>query len=134
MSDASAGTIVHQVHDRFKVFSGTLEADHSIASLASRVAEFARQPNVAAKSIGVEYLEDEQRVLLTLGYRDDGPGYPVNVKTVPLGSIHTLDEAHFAHLEAAMEQASAQFDNIICHAEYVTQDNEFVMVFLTHEA
>ena len=129
----TAGHIAHQVHDRFKVFEGALEPDHSIATLASQVAEFARQPNVAAKSIGVEYLEGEKRVLLTLGYRDDAPGYPIKVQTVSLGELQTLDTAHFAQLEAAMEQASSQFANIICHAEYVTQDNEFVMVFMTHD-
>lgn len=121
-----------QVHHKFKVFSGAVDTDHSLKSLGEEVAKFVAQTNVASKSIGVEFVEGAGRALLSLGYRDDEPGYPVSVETVPLGKVDALDAANFGSLETAMERASAQFANVICHAEYVLPDGTFVMVFLVH--
>lgn len=122
--------IAQQVHHRFRVFSGKVDSDGGIQAVADEVARFVAQTNVSARSIGVEFLESEGQVLLTLGYRDDDAGFAVEVKTVALGQVKALDAANFRSLEAAMERASAKFANVICHAEYVLGDGTFNMVFL----
>ena len=33
-----------------------------------------------------------------------------------------------------MAEASAQFSGIICHELYVTEEHDFMMIFMTHEA
>jgi len=122
-----------QVHDKFKVFVGELAPDKTIGKLADEVAQFAKQNKVAAKSIGVEYVESVKRLLLTLGYRDDAEPYPIRLHSVHLGKIDAM--AHdFTALEKAMAKASGRYQNIICHELYLTRDNDFVMVFMTHEA
>lgn len=125
--------IGQQVHHRFRVFSGRVDSAGGIQSVADEVARFVAQSGVSARSIGVEFLEAEQQVLLTLGYRDDEPGFNVEVKTVNLGQVKALDAANFRSLEAAMERASARFSNVICHAEYVLSDGTFTMVFLVSQ-
>lgn len=130
---ASGTGIAHQVHAKFKVFVGQPTSD-GIGPVGDQIAEFVQQSQVAAKSIGVEFLEQSKSLLVTLGYRSDEPSYPVAVKAVPLGKFDALDAGNFTQLEAAMEKAGAQLSNIICHAEFVTAESEFVMIFLTHQS
>jgi hypothetical protein len=124
--------IKHQVHDKFKVFTGELAPDHTIGKLADEVAAFAKHSHAAAKSIGVEYIESAGRLLITLGYRDDEEPYPIKLHSVPLGKIDAM-AGDFSKLEAAMANASGKVRNIICHELYLTDKGDFVMVFMTHE-
>ena len=124
--------IAKQVHDKFKVFVGELAPDHTLGKLAEEVAGFAKHAGIAAKSIGVEYLESAKRLVVTLGYRPDEEPYPIRLHCVRMGKIETLS-GDFSKLEAAMGEASSKLRNIICHELYLTEDQEFVMVFMTHE-
>ena len=122
-----------QVHDKFKVFVGELGPDKTIGKLADEVAAFASKSQIAAKSIGVEYLESAGRLLITLGYRDDAESYPIKLHSVSLGTIDPTAK-DFGPLEKAMSEASAKYRNIICHELYLTSQRDFMMVFMTHEA
>ena len=126
------GQIAEQVHGKFKVFTGPLNADDTIGPLAEEISRFVRDSKAAARSIGVEYLESAERLIITLGYRDDEEGYPVKLSSVSLGKIEALG-GDFGELERKMTEASAQFSNIICHELYVTGDHDFMMIFMTHE-
>jgi hypothetical protein len=123
--------IAKQVHDKFKVFTGELTPDQTIGKLADTVAKFAS--GVAAKSIGVEYLEGAKKLLITLGYRDDAEPYPVRLQSMKLGKVDVMAK-DFSALEAAMGEASSKLDNIICHELYITDKGDFIAVFMTHEA
>lgn len=122
------------IHCHFKVFASRLGPDDTLGGLADDVVRFVASEGVAAKSIGVEYLEEEGILLLSLGYRTDEPGYPVSLSCVSLGRDLALGcGADFGPLERRMETASAGLSRIICHELYVTQENELLMVFLTQE-
>jgi len=126
------GQITEQVHGKFKVFAGPLDADDTIGPLAEEVSRFVSESKAAAKSIGVESLESAGRLAVTLGYRDDEEGYPVRLTSVSLGKIEALGD-DFGELERRMAEASARLPNIICHELYVTGDHDFMMIFMTHE-
>jgi hypothetical protein len=123
--------ITEQVHKKFKIFTGPLQGDGSLGALADEVTRFVREAGIAPKSIGVEFIDTAKRLVLTLGYRDDEPGYPVNIQCVPVGRVEQLDAAGLTHLEQALGRASAGVPNIICHELYITQDHDFFMVFMT---
>jgi hypothetical protein len=125
--------IENQVHTKFKLFVGELAVDQSIGDLGSKVASFANTAGVAAKSIGVEYLESLNKVVITLGYRTDEAPYPIRLQSVPLGKIQVLAN-DFSALEAAMAQAAEKHTNVICHELYVTEAQDFFLVLMTHEA
>ena len=125
--------IAKQVHDKFKIFSGALAADGSIGKLADEVAAFANKSKIAAKSIGVVYLEPGKRLMLTLGYRDDEEPYPVKLHTIHLGKVDQKG-GDFHALEASMAKATSKHRNIICHELYVAGGDDFTMVLTTHEA
>ena len=122
--------IESQVHSKFKVFAGELDANKTIGPLGGQITKFVSEAKVAAKSIGVEYIESAARLIITLGYREDEPWYPVEVNCVSLGKIDALG-SDFAALEQAMSQAAQKHSNIICHELYVTEDREFLMLFMT---
>ncbi|HTF36819.1 MAG TPA: hypothetical protein VK651_00815 [Blastocatellia bacterium] len=122
--------IASQVHSKFKVFAGELDANKTIGPLAGQITKFVSESKVAAKSIGVEYIESAARLIITLGYRDDEPWYPVEINCVSLGKIDALG-SDFAALEQAMSRAAQKHSNIICHELYVTDDREFLMIFMT---
>lgn len=122
-----------QVHNQFKVFSGRLGPDNTLGALADEVSAYVKSNQVAPKSIGVEYLEAAERLVLTLGYSKNEPGYEVALQAVSLGQVSGLqvNQGDFSALESAMSQAASKVQNIICHELYVTDDNDFVMVFMT---
>jgi hypothetical protein len=125
-------TIQSQVHDHFKIFAGKLPADRSISTFAEQVSRFAAEHAIAAKSIGVEYLESADRLVITLGYRTGGESYPITLQSVSLGNAGSWEDGRdFTDLEARMRDAASRIDNIICHELFVTTDGELVMVFMT---
>ena len=124
--------ITEQVHNRFKVFAGELDADKTVGKMANEIAAFASDNKIAAKSIGIEYLETAKRLIITLGYRTDEEHYPIQINTVSLGKVDAAS-TDFAALEQKMSEASEKLDNIICHELYVTDEQEFLMVLMTHQ-
>lgn len=127
------GNIANQVHNKFKIFSSTLNKDNKIGSVATDIANFVKESQVAAKSIGAEYLESVGHLILTIGYRDDEPWYPVDVACISLGKIDTKDMNNFSRIENAMMEASSRLSNVICHELYITKNLELMMIFLIHK-
>jgi hypothetical protein len=127
-------TIAHQVHEKFKLFSGKLASDGTLGDLATEVAAWAKEAKVAPKSIGIEYVESADRVIFSIGYRDDEPGYPITVKSVAVGKLSGFSEGELAGLEKAMATAAAASGHLICHELYVTAKNDLLMVLMSHAA
>jgi hypothetical protein len=121
-----------QVHSKFKLFAGSLDASGSLGKLATDVETFAASAKAAPKSIGVEYLEHSKQVVVSLGYRDDETPYPIKLSSVSLGKVSTFSPEECTKLEQKMGEAAAKIAGIICHELLVTTDNEFVMVFMTN--
>jgi hypothetical protein len=124
--------IDNQTHGKFKVFAGKLGANNELGELADKVAAFAADNRIAAKSIGVEYLESAESLIITLGYRDDEEHYSIKLETVSLGKV-SVDAQDFSALEQKMTEAAQNFANIICHELFVTEEKDFLMVFMTHQ-
>ena len=123
---------LQQVHNKFKIFTGALAADKTIGALADQIASFVAEHKVAAKSIGVEYLESAKKLIISLGYREgDAEAYGVKVVTVSLGKIGGLESGDVSRLEAAMTDACQKIENIICHELYITEDGDFLVVFMS---
>ena len=126
--------VADQVHGMFKMFVGELDEAHKPTKLMKQVEAFVKQGGIAPKSIGVEYLEDDKKAVMTLGYRADEPAYEVKLFVESLGKKPVLDAAALASLEAALGERASTHPGVICHELYVTEDNEFLVVFMTHKA
>ena len=122
MADVAA-----QVHQKFKVFTGTPDQG-GLGPLGGEVEQFVRDRGIAPKSIGVEFLERAGKLILTLGYRDDEPPYEVRLTARSLGIIDGLEDT--AGLEQRMGAAAGELAGVLCHELFVTNEDEFVMVFM----
>ena len=120
-----------QVHGKFKVFVGALDDDATPGSLGAQIAAWVAHQGVAAKSIGVEYLEASKKLVLSLGYRNDGDYHPVKLTTAKVGNIGELGNADTTRLEEAMAKASAAVTDIICHELYITDEGDLLMVLMS---
>ncbi len=125
-------SVQKQIHSKFKLFSGALGAGASLGKLATEVAEFAQKSKVAPKSIGVEFLEHNKKVVFSLGYRDDEPAYAIKIQSFALGKVETFSPPELSRIEKKMGETAAKIPGIICHELMVTDDNEFVLVLMTH--
>jgi hypothetical protein len=121
------GTIAHQVHDNFKSFVGS-----DIGAISKAVSSFVQSSGVAAKSIGIVHVNSAGKLLFSLGYRDDEPGYPVALKSASLGHIDTVHAGGLDALDKALAAAADGIAGIICHELVVTSSGDFIAVFLTH--
>ena len=66
--------------------------------------------------------------MLTLGYRDDEPGYGVQITSRSLGVVDEMED--LSGLEARMGEAAGNLSGVLCHELFVTGSGEFVMVFM----
>src|SRR5271166_295265 len=96
-----------QTHNKFKVFVGS-----ALGGILNQIDAFTKEGKIAAKSLGVEYLESTSRLVLSIGYRDDETGYPVKITSRSLGKLNVESPAE---IEAAMEGAASDVQNVICH-------------------
>jgi hypothetical protein len=125
-------TITHQVHDSFKLFAGKLDSAGHVGDLAKQVSAWAASAKVAAKSIGIEFVEHSKQVIMSIGYRSDEPAYGITIASTKIGKIDKLDAAELTRLETALGNAADNQDNVICHELYVTDANELYMVTMSH--
>jgi len=123
MADVTA-----QVHDKFKVFTGT-PGNGDLGPLAGQVETFVREQRIAPKSIGVEFIERARKLVLTVGYRDDEPPYEVRLTSRSLGKVDGLED--LSGLEQRMSTVAGELRGVLCHELFVTDEDEFVMVFMT---
>jgi hypothetical protein len=117
--------MTQQQHGKFKLFIGQSTPESPLGVLADQVASFVKEAGVAPKSIGTEYLESKKSLVVSLGYRDDEPGYQVQLQCVKLAGGDDL-----AELESQMAAAAGQFSGIICHELFITDSGQFYMVFM----
>jgi hypothetical protein len=117
-----------QVHSKFKAFICSPVNSQLDPKVIAEAAEFFQQPGRVARSIGIEYLEQPDKLVLSIGYSEE-PGaaaQPIKIECVSLGRL-TLESQV---IEAAMEAAASKAQNVICHEFYV-DDAEFFMVLLS---
>jgi hypothetical protein len=123
--------MANQAHSKFKVFIfPPSDTDAVPTNVLEEVCQFVADSGVAPKSVGIEYLEGketkgDEKIVLSLGYRDDEPGYPVDLQCVSLGKLALDPEAIGKALRSA-----AEYRNVICHEFYVTDEGEFFLVLL----
>ena len=117
-------SVLNQVHNKFQVFVGK-----SISEVADEVASFTEGGTIAAKSIGIEFVEHSGQFLLSLGYAEGQEGYSVSLTEEVAGTLPTDETA--SGLAAALEAAAEKAGDVICHELYVDADSVVHMVFLS---
>lgn len=116
-----------QVHSKFKVFFSTPVDGKLDPQTIDEAREFFSHAGRTAKSVGIEYVEETDKLVLSLGYSEEGTvPMPVKLDCVSLGNLPLESQ----RIEAAMEDAASKAKNVICHEFYV-DDGEFFIVLLS---
>lgn len=116
-----------QVHGKFKFFGTEFNSDNDIKELLGKVEEWVNENKVAPKSIGVEFLEKSNMLIMSLGYRDDEK-YPVTLSMVNVGKLDS--NFIFDQIETDVTTAVKRIERIICHEIFITEDNTVNMIFM----
>jgi hypothetical protein len=120
--------IAEQVHERFKLFLGKLDASGNIGKLGDDVAAWVAAQRISPKSIGIEFIERSKTLILSIGYRADEEAYTVRLASRKIAAIADISTADLAKLEEGLGSAAAAETNVICHELYVTDTDELYMV------
>ena len=118
-----------QVHDKFKLFVGELDEAGHVSKLAKSMHEWVAKDKVAVKSVGAAVATD--KLMLTIGYRDDEPTYEVVLHSSKIGRVGPLDADESSRFNRAIESAVMNWPPVIGHALYVTKNNELYLVVLS---
>jgi hypothetical protein len=126
--------VVSQAHNQFKVFipKAGISYDAAMKENGDQVAAWSKTGEVHPKSVSIEYIESKKQLVLSVGYvraTAKEPGYSVYLQVVSIGNH---PELRADRLEDVMRQAAVGVPNVICHEFFVTDEGEFVMVFLAH--
>lgn len=112
-------------HTNFLVFTDKPTDDGSLNErFLQGVAAAANLNGYLTLSVGVEYDERRNRIVLSLGTTKDLlQDYHVKFDCINLGEI--LD---VAELSGKMEAAAADVQNVICHEFYIDGDTYFMLL------
>lgn len=119
---------MEQTHEKFKLFriSGI---NGNFDQAFKQVEEFANQPNLSPKSIGAEFLEKTNELLLTLGYTPaTGQSNNIKLKVYEIGKLNENTEV----IENKIAEKAKQIKTVICHELFVTQNDDIHMIFMAN--
>jgi hypothetical protein len=114
------------VFARFKLFKGTFINVIS-PELLAEVKAFADDPNVSARSIGIEYLEHDNSVVVSLGFSNETDHSKVEFDLALIGNLNTNS---LEDLEFHMAHHAAELGNVICHEFFVTETGDMYAIFM----
>ncbi len=115
-------------HSSFKIFKGKME---DVSRIQTDIESFVVTNQVSARSIGIEFIEHSQEVLISLGYSTEGEFTPVSLALVNFGKVDLSDTEA---IEKKMSEAAQQQKNVICHELCITDKDEFLMLFMSTNA
>lgn len=126
---------MEQAHSKFKVFVVTPDKNSSDgipADLHLTMNGFIALNKVAVKSVGVEYVEAIDKIVISLGYTEGQESYPIVLQSILLGQLAMKEGQSLAEeLEVALTKAAeTQDDSVICHEFYVDKNGNYVALFL----
>ena len=113
-------------HSKFKLFRGTIAEGKLSKELLKQLKSFTTQEKIDAKSIGIEYLESLNEVIVSLGYAEKKSKVSVDFKLKKIGNLSLGLPA----LEVASEKVASKLENIICHELFVDGSNDCHMIFM----
>lgn len=121
-----------QAHSKFKVFVTTPDSSGGIPEdIHLAMNGFIALNKVAVKSVGVEYVEIINKIVISLGYVEGQEPYAVVLQPINLGKLDGLAPTLSESLEVALTRAAETEDNsVICHEFYVDKDGNYVALFL----
>ncbi len=120
----------NQIHSKFKFFVIDYK-DKLNAKTKKEIIEFANQEKVTPKSVGVEFIESNSTLVVSLGYTEKKNTNKFDISIKKIGKFSGV--ADVPAIEKSMEKVASKVNGIICHEFFTTSANEIYSIFLTAE-
>jgi len=118
-----------QIHNKFKFFVIDYKEGKLSAKTKKEITDFANNGKITPKSVGVEFIESNSTLIISLGYsqKKSKDNFDISVKKV--GKFSGVSDV--PTVEKSMEKVASKIDGIICHEFFTTSSNEMYSIFLT---
>lgn len=120
-----------QIHNKFKLFAVDFKDNKLSAKSKKEIINFINGEKVLAKSIGVEFLESDSTLIISIGYIEKKNSIKFDLSIKKIGTFSGVDS--IPSIEAKMESIAYKIENIICHEFFTTESKEMYSIFLIAE-
>jgi hypothetical protein len=111
----------------FKLFQVKYDNGVGVEPLLREIEAWVKYNGVAPKSVGVEYLEGKDILVMSLGY-NTAESYPITLTHKVVGK---LDLSNLATMEDAISAQASLLQGVICHELFVLDDGTLTLVFMS---
>jgi hypothetical protein len=120
----------HQIHNKFKFFVVEFDGKKLPAAVKKEIVKFANEGKVTPKSIGIEFLESESKLVISLGYAEKKHANKFDISIKKIGAFAGVGSIE--SIEKSMEKVAGKVNGIVCH-EFFVANGEMQAIFLTAE-
>lgn len=121
----------NQVHSKFKFFVMECKDNKLSAKMKKEITDFVNGGKVTPKSIGVEFIESNSNLVVSVGYTEKKTTGKFDISIKKIGKFSGVSDV--ASIEKNMEKVASKTNGIICHEFYTTSSSEMYSIFLTAE-
>lgn len=117
-----------QVHNKFKFFSIESKDGKISAKAKKEILSFTNNEKITPKSVGVEFVESDSTLIISIGYSSRKDSNKYNLVTKKIGKFTGSND--IPAVEKSMEKVASKLDGIICHEFFTTNEKEMFSIFL----
>lgn len=121
----------NQVHNKFKFFVVSYQDGKLSTKLKKEIIEFTNGGKVTPKSIGVEFIESNSTLIISIGYSEKKSSNKFDISIKKVGKFAGTSD--IPSIERNMEKVASKVNGIICHEFFTTNAKEIYSIFLTAE-
>lgn len=118
----------NQIHSKFKFFVIDYKEGKLNAKVKKEILTFANNGKITPKSIGIEFIESNSTLVISLGYSEKKSKNKFDISIKKVGKFTGVSDV--STVEKNMEKISAKVSGIICHEFFTTNAQEMFSVFL----
>jgi len=118
-----------QIHNKFKFFVIDYKDGKLTSKVKKEILTFANSGKVTPKSVGVEFIESNSTLVVSLGYTESKIANKFDISIKKVGNFSGISDV--PSVEKNMEKIASKVDGIICHEFFTTSSNEMYSIFLT---
>lgn len=117
-----------QAHNHFKFFQLQFENNKIEEEGKNQLVKFLNGNDIIAKSVGIEHLDNDQKVIICIGYAIEENNKTFDIELKKIGKFE--GDSSLSSLEGAMNKAASSYTNIICHEFFIDEEKDLYTIFL----
>ncbi len=117
-----------QTHNHFKFFQVEFKNNRIEEEAKEQLKSFLNGNDIIAKSVGIEHLDNDQKVIICIGYIKEENNKTFDVEVIKIGKFEGYSS--LLSLEETMNKTASSYSNIICHEFFIDEERDLYTIFL----